>query len=198
MKILVGLGNPGDKYLHTRHNVGFMVIDRLAAEAGRTVKLNECEALTGRITLAGEPVLLVKPQTYMNLSGQSVAQLCTKYQADPADDLIVVVDDISLPFGKLRLRPKGSAGGHNGLKSLIARLHTQEFSRLRVGILPEHPVGNLADFVLAAFTSREREGLEDILSQSCRAVELWVAQGIEPAMAQFNGQGTEPAPQSGK
>lgn len=162
------------------------------------MKLNECEALTGRITLAGEPVLLVKPQTYMNLSGQSVAQLCTKYQADPADDLIVVVDDISLPFGKLRLRPKGSAGGHNGLKSLIARLHTQEFSRLRVGILPEHPVGNLADFVLAAFTSREREGLEDILSQSCRAVELWVTQGIEPAMAQFNGQGTEPAPQSGK
>ncbi|MBX7218857.1 MAG: aminoacyl-tRNA hydrolase [Blastocatellia bacterium] len=186
MKIVVGLGNPGERYAGTRHNIGFQVVDQLAAQAGRPIKLSECEALTGRVTLAGEPVLLVKPLTFMNLSGQAVAPLCSKYDADPVRDVLAVVDDIALPFGKLRVRAKGSAGGHNGLKSLIARLHTQDFARLRVGILPEHQVGNLADFVLARFSALEKQALAEVLNQSCEAIEMWVTHGVEPTMAKFN------------
>lgn len=187
MKIIVGLGNPGEKYDLTRHNIGFMVVDALADQAQRPIKLAECESLTGRIVLAGEPVLLVKPRTFMNLSGQAVAQLCDKYEVDAKQDLLVVVDDIALPFGKLRLRAKGSAGSHNGLKSIVERLRGQDFPRLRVGIQPDHPIGDLADFVLAKFSPRERQVLDDVMLRAREAVELWMTAGIEPAMAQVNG-----------
>ncbi len=187
MKVVVGLGNPGEKYDLTRHNIGFMVVDALAEQAQRPIKLAECESLTGRVTLAGEPVLLVKPRTYMNLSGQAVARVCEKYDADPRQDVLIVVDDIALPFGKLRLRAKGSAGSHNGLKSIIERLRTQEFARLRVGIQPDHPIGDLADFVLAKFSPRERQHLDTVMIRVREAIELWMTAGIEPAMAQVNG-----------
>lgn len=186
MKVVVGLGNPGEKYAATRHNIGFLIVDALAEAAGRAVKLSECQALTGRIQLAGASVLLVKPQTYMNLSGQAVAALCAKHDADPTTDLLVVVDDVALPFGKLRLRPQGSAGGHNGLKSLIAKLGTQQFSRLRVGIQPEHQIGDLADFVLAKFNAVEQKELRTVIDTARDAVETWTAQGIDAAMMRFN------------
>lgn len=170
----------------TRHNIGFLVVDVLAERAGRPVKLVECEALTGRITLGAEVVLLAKPQTFMNASGQAVALLCAKYDCNPQCDLLAVVDDVALPFGRLRLRAKGSAGGHNGLKSLSAKLKTEHYARLRVGIGPAHPVKNLADFVLGNFSAAERSVLPALTARAADAVEAWVQYGIEPAMARFN------------
>ena len=129
MKLVVGLGNPGPDYDNTRHNLGFSLVDLLAERAGARVTRKESQALVGQGTLAGVPVMLVKPQTYMNLSGESVKPLAARHGAQPAD-IVVAVDDLALPFGKIRVRPGGSAGGHNGLKSLIARLGTQEFHQI--------------------------------------------------------------------
>ncbi len=182
----MGLGNPGATYALTRHNVGFLVVDALAERAGKPVKLVEREALTGRITVGDEAVLLVKPQTYMNASGQAVAPLCAKYGVNPQRDLLAVVDDVALPFGRLRLRGKGSSGGHNGLKSLAAQLKTESYARLRVGIGPEHPVRDLAGFVLGAFSGAERSALPELTARAADAVETWIQQGLEPAMARFN------------
>lgn len=170
----------------TRHNIGFLVVDALAERAGRPIKLAECEALTGRMEVAGEVVLLVKPQTYMNAAGQAVAPLCAKYGVNPQEDLLAVVDDIALPFGRLRLRGKGSSGGHNGLKSLAAKLHTERYARLRVGIRPEHPVQDLAAFVLSRFSTAEQTQLPQVTARAADAVTAWVQYGLEPAMAQFN------------
>ncbi|MFQ3639076.1 MAG: aminoacyl-tRNA hydrolase [Chloracidobacterium sp.] len=186
MKCVVGLGNPGATYALTRHNIGFLVVDTLAERAGKPVKLLECEALTGRMTVGSESGLLVKPQTFMNASGQAVAPLCAKYGVNPQQDLLAIVDDVALPFGRLRLRGKGSAGGHNGLKSLAAKLKTENYARLRIGIGPEHPVRNLADFVLGNFSAAERAALPELTTRAADAVEAWVQQGIEPAMARFN------------
>lgn len=186
MKLVVGLGNPGEQYALTRHNIGFLVVDAVAAAAARPIKLAECEALTGRVTIGGEPVLLVKPQTYMNLSGQSVAPLCEKHGCDPTTDLLVVLDEVAIPFGKLRLRGQGSAGGHNGLKSLNQKLKTEKYARLRFGIQPEHQIGDLADFVLAKFSPKERQALPDLVQTAVEAIESWVTLGVEPTMAKFN------------
>jgi PTH1 family peptidyl-tRNA hydrolase len=186
VKCVVGLGNPGATYALTRHNIGFLVVDALAERAGRPIKLAECEALTGRITLGTEVVLLAKPQTFMNASGQAVALLCARYDCNPQHDLLAVVDDVALPFGRLRLRAKGSAGGHNGLKSLNAKLKTEHYARLRVGIGPAHPVGNLADFVLSRFSAAEQSELPALTARAADAVEAWVCHGIELAMARFN------------
>ncbi|OYT73666.1 MAG: aminoacyl-tRNA hydrolase [Chloracidobacterium sp. CP2_5A] len=186
MKCVVGLGNPGATYALTRHNIGFLVVDALAERAGQSIKLRECEALTGRVAVGGESVLLVKPQTYMNASGHAVAPLCAKYGVDPRQDLLAVVDDVALPFGRLRLRGKGSSGGHNGLKSLAAKLKTESYARLRVGIGPEHPVRDLANFVLGAFSGAERSALPELTARAADAVEAWVQQGLAPAMARFN------------
>ncbi len=187
MKLVVGLGNPGEQYALTRHNIGFMAIDALASQFGQAVKLAECDALTGRIRIAGETVLLVKPQTYMNLSGQSVAPLCIKHGIEPERDLLVVLDEVALPFGRLRLRAKGSAGGHNGLKSLNAKLKTERYARLRIGIQPEHRVGDLADFVLGRFSPVERKELTEVIAAAVAAVEMWTTEGVERTASKCNG-----------
>ncbi|HZS44360.1 MAG TPA: aminoacyl-tRNA hydrolase [Blastocatellia bacterium] len=185
MKLIVGLGNPGEQYAQTRHNLGFMVIDKLAADLGREVKTRECNALILRAELEGERVILAKPQTYMNLSGQSVAGLCAKSEID-SRDVIVISDDLALPIGKLRIRPRGSAGGHNGLKSIIELLRTDEFVRLRLGITPEHPIGDTKSFVLAPFPKTEQSAVREMVERAADAVRSVIADGVERAMARFN------------
>ncbi|HSK71777.1 MAG TPA: aminoacyl-tRNA hydrolase [Pyrinomonadaceae bacterium] len=183
--LIVGLGNPGTAYEKTRHNLGFMVIDRLAGEAGAQVKREECRALIGRAEIENQRTELVKPQTFMNLSGEAVGCLLRKPERS-AEKLIVISDDLALPLGKIRLRPKGSDGGHNGLKSITACVKTQDFIRLRIGIQPEHPVSDTRRFVLENFAKSEIETVEEVLERSAKAVRSIIADGIEKAMAQFN------------
>jgi PTH1 family peptidyl-tRNA hydrolase len=186
--LIVGLGNPGAQYERTRHNLGFMLVDLLAREAGAQVKRKDCRALVGRAEVEGARVELVKPQTYMNLSGEAVACLLAKQEPkSAAQGMIVISDDLALPFGTIRLRRRGSAGGHNGLKSIIAAARTDEFIRLRIGIWPEHPVGDTKNFVLAEFSRAEREGLEEILGRGAEALRAVLRDGIDKAMAKFNG-----------
>jgi PTH1 family peptidyl-tRNA hydrolase len=185
MKLIVGLGNPGPEYDATRHNLGFMLVDLLAERAGCRVTRPEDQALVGRGRLAGVEVALAKPQTYMNLSGDAVKALAKRYEAAPAD-VVVAVDDIALPFGKIRVRPGGGAGGHNGLKSIIARLGTQEFPRVRMGIEPDHPVGDMARFVLQPFARAAREEVDRMLWTAADAVETLLTEGVETAMQRYN------------
>ncbi|MDQ1589896.1 MAG: peptidyl-tRNA hydrolase, family [Pyrinomonadaceae bacterium] len=184
--LIVGLGNPGAQYELTRHNLGFMVVDLLARETGRDVKRAECRALVGRAEIEGRTVELVKPQTYMNLSGESVQCLLRKRELKAAADLFVISDDLALPFGTLRLRARGSSGGHNGLKSIIAQTGTDEFARLRIGIQPEHPLNDTARYVLERFPSGARGELEKVLERSAEAIRAVLRDGIDKAMATYN------------
>ncbi|HEV2762866.1 MAG TPA: aminoacyl-tRNA hydrolase [Pyrinomonadaceae bacterium] len=187
MRLIVGLGNPGARYEWTRHNLGFMLIDRLARAAGREVKRAECRALVGRAEVEGETVELVKPQTYMNLSGESVACLVRKREGfEAARDLLVVSDDIALPFGTIRLRARGSSGGQKGLKNIIDVLRTDEFPRLRIGIRPEHPVGDTSRYVLEEFPRGERAEVEKVLERCEDALRSVIRDGIEKAMSLYN------------
>lgn len=183
--LIVGLGNPGLRYEKTRHNLGFMLVDLLAREGQTQVKREECRSLIGRAAFENETVELVKPQTFMNLSGEAISCLLKKENRG-AEKLIVIVDDLALPFGSLRLRGKGSAGGHNGLKSIIACLRTDEFIRLRIGIQPEHQIGDTKNFVLENFSKADAEKLNDILERGADAVYSVIRNGIEKAMAQHN------------
>jgi len=185
MYLIVGLGNPGSEYVATRHNLGFMLIDKLAAAAGANVKREECQALVGNATIEGERVVLVKPQTFMNLSGEAVSCLTSKYETG-ADPLIVISDDLALPFGTIRLRERGSAGGHNGLKSIIGALGTNEFTRLRIGIQPEHPLSDAKRFVLSEFSNVEKETLNEVLDRAAEALRSVLRDGIRKAMSRFN------------
>ena len=187
--LIVGLGNPGAEYEWTRHNLGFMLIDRIARETSAQVKRKECRALVGRADLEGLKVELVKPQTFMNLSGESVACLISKrneMRAEPTE-LIVISDDLALPFGTIRLRPRGSAGGHNGLKSIIDSLNSDEFMRLRIGIQPLHPLSDARRYVLDEFPKGERAELDAVLERSAAALRTVVKDGIVKAMSQYNG-----------
>jgi len=187
MYLVVGLGNPGSEYGWTRHNVGFMLVDKLAADAGVVVKRRECRSLVGGGVIEGERSKLVKPQTFMNLSGEAVACLVAKDEPDDVGkSLIVISDDLALPFGTIRLRARGSAGGHNGLKSIIAALGTNEFIRLRIGIQPEHPVSDAKKFVLDEFAPLERRALKEILDRSAEAVHAVLRDGIVKAMSLYN------------
>lgn len=185
--LIVGLGNPGPRYHNNRHNVGFMVIDALADDAGIPIRRVEFRALVGKGVLEREPVLLAKPQTFMNDSGQAVAPLVRFYKI-PNEKLLVVHDDLDLPFGTLRLRPQGGAGGQRGMGSIIAKLDTQDFARLRVGI--GRPPGRMAprDYVLHDFDPKEEEILPEVLRNAVDAIHRFVADGIEKAMNDFNGQ----------
>ncbi len=185
--LIVGLGNPGAEYEWTRHNLGFMLVDLLAYQVGREVKRGECRALVGRADVEGRTVELVKPQTYMNLSGESVACLLRKRtELKPASDLIVVCDDIALPFGTMRLRPRGSSGGQKGLKNVIAALGTDEFMRLRLGIKPEHTVSDTAGYVLERFPKARRDEVEKVLERGTDALRAVIRDGIDKAMAHYN------------
>jgi PTH1 family peptidyl-tRNA hydrolase len=187
MHIIVGLGNPGDEYERTRHNLGFMLIDKLAGDAGASVKRRECRSLVGGAVIEGERVKLAKPQTFMNLSGEAVACLIAKGDSpDGSNSLIVISDDLALPFGSIRLRARGSAGGHNGLKSIIAALGTNEFIRLRIGIQPEHPVSDAKRFVLDEFSKVEQSAVEKLLERSAEAVRAVLRDGIAKAMSMYN------------
>lgn len=184
--LVVGLGNPGPEYERTRHNLGFMLIDRLAADYGVQVKRDECRSLVGRFTAYGQTVELVKPQTYMNLSGEAVSCLLRKPDRD-VSKLIVISDDLALPLGALRVKPKGSHGGQNGLRSIIDRLRTSDFIRLRIGMAPDHPVSNTRDFVLQNFAKSEAETVEKVINAGADAVNAIITDGVEQAMARYNG-----------
>jgi PTH1 family peptidyl-tRNA hydrolase len=183
--LVVGLGNPGLRYEKTRHNLGFMLVDLLAREAQTQVKREECRVQIGRAVIENETVELVKPQTFMNLSGESISCLLKKENRSAAK-LIVISDDLALPVGAMRLRAKGSAGGHNGLKSIIACLKTEEFIRLRIGIQPEHELRDTANFVLEKFSKSETETIEKVLERSAEAIRFVIKDGVEKAMAAFN------------
>ena len=184
--LLVFLGNPGPKYDCTRHNAGFMAGDALAKKLGVSINKLRFKALTASAEINGEKVLLMKPQTFMNLSGEAVGEAARFYKIPP-EHVLVVSDEISLPLGKLRVRPKGSAGGHNGLKSIIAHLGSDAFPRIRLGVgAPPHPDYDMADWVLSVFRNQD---LEDMLSASDRAAEAvitYITDGPERAMNRFN------------
>lgn len=187
MKLIVGLGNPGSEYEWSRHNLGFMVIDKLANDAGITVGRRECSALVGRAEIEGVSVKLAKPQTYMNLSGQTVSCLVAKHPAvSTGSQLIVISDDLALPLGKIRIRERGSAGGHNGLKSIIAAIGTTEFVRLRLGIQPDHPVSDSKKFVLDCFSRTERAVVKEVIDNSAAAIRTILRDGVLKAMSQHN------------
>ncbi len=183
--LIVGLGNPGAEYERTRHNLGFMLVDLLAVDAQTQVKRSECRALIGRAEIEGRTVELVKPQTFMNLSGEAVNCLLQKPERS-VRKLVVISDDLALPLGKLRLRTQGSHGGQNGLRSVIDCLKTDEFIRLRIGIAPEHPVTNASDFVLGKFSKGETETVENVLKNGADAVRTVIRDGVDEAMAEFN------------
>jgi PTH1 family peptidyl-tRNA hydrolase len=186
MKLIVGLGNPGEDYEATRHNLGFMLIDRLFERAGGRRFRSEMAARTAEVALAGQRTLLVKPQTFMNLSGDAVKPLLERYGEGDTSNLIVASDEAALPFGMIRVRARGSAGGQKGLKSIIERLGSGEFARVRMGVKPDHPVSDLASFVLAKIPRRDREMLEEVLDRAADAVEVVLAEGVERAMQRFN------------
>ncbi len=188
--LIVGLGNPGPEYAKTRHNLGFMLVDRLASRLQTRVARNECRALVGRAEIDNQVVELVKPQTYMNLSGEAVSGLLAKGDRS-IERLVVISDDLALPFGTMRIRSKGSHGGQNGLRSIIDCLKTQDFIRLRIGIQPEHPIRDAAKFVLENFAKGDAETLEKILDESADAVQTIVKEGVDAAMGRFNGVNRE-------
>lgn len=186
MYMIVGLGNPGNEYENTRHNIGFDVIDSIADKAGIDVRFREGKALIGKGVWEGQRVLLVKPQTFMNLSGESVRALISYYKVNPETELIVISDDISLEVGKLRIRKKGSAGGHNGLKNIILHLGGDNFQRVKMGV-GEKPQGyDLADYVLGHFNKEERKLMAESVERAMEAIVTIMHDGADMAMNRFN------------
>ena len=212
MFLVAGLGNPGEQYAQTPHNLGFLVVDRLAARHGIRLTRKECQALVGQGTMGpegigGKTVLLVKPQTFMNLSGVAIRPLMERNEVTPSE-LILVYDELSLPWGSLRVRPKGSAAGHNGVIDVIEKIGTQEFPRVRLGVHPGHPVPGATgegsvlghqktgrDYLLSGFTRRQKETLDAFVDLAADATESIIAEGVEKSMAKFNrrAQGEEGA-----
>jgi len=187
--LIVGLGNPGREYRGTRHNVGFMLLDRLAENLGVSFSRVESRSLVTKAEFLGSKLILVKPQTYMNLSGQAVSSLLRFYKV-PLERLLVIYDDVDLPLGTLRLRPDGGSAGHKGMQSIIEKLGAQEFPRLRIGV--SRPPGRMeaADYVLQDFSKAESELLQEVLRRGTEAVLAFVGEGIVAAMNQFNPQGS--------
>ena len=185
--LVVGLGNPEPKYDTTRHNAGFMAIDHIAAKAGCKVNQLKFKSLCGLCELEGKKVMLLKPTTYMNLSGEAVGEAARFYKIPP-DRVLVISDDVSLPQGKLRVRRSGSAGGHNGLKNIIAHLGTDQFPRIKVGVGGKpHPDSDMADWVLSKFTGPDRQAMEAAIARAADAVTCLLSQGVDQAMARYNG-----------
>ena len=185
MRLIVGLGNPDPEYQWTPHNLGFMAVDELANRGSIRVERPEGKALVGRGKLAGEDVLLAKPQTYMNLSGVSVRELLEKYELVPAA-LLVMWDEVQLPFGTIRIDRKGSGGSHNGANSVISAVGTQDFFRLRLGCGPDHPLSSRKEFVLRPMRKAELEVAAEMVGEAGDAVEMILANGIDAAMNKFN------------
>ena len=184
MKLIVGLGNPGKEYAGTRHNCGFMVIDRLASKLNVDVDQNKFKGLYAKVKYHGEDIILLKPQTYMNLSGESVNAVMNFFKIDK-EDVLVIYDDLDMPVGKLRLRKTGSAGGHNGIKNIIAHLNSQDFKRIRVGI-DRHKYMNVADYVLSRFSKVESEAIEQGIENAANAVLDYLDNDFNHAMNYYN------------
>ena len=185
--IVVFLGNPGDKYENTRHNVGFMTADALGEKLNKPIQRLKFKALTNVVEYGGCRVLLMKPTTYMNLSGEAVREACMFYRLPP-ERVLVVSDDVSLPVGKIRLRRNGTAGGHNGLRSIIGQLHSDQFPRLKIGVgAKPHPDYDMADWVLGRFSKEDRKAIDAAIDRALDAMECLFTQGIDKAMSRYNG-----------
>lgn len=185
MKLLVGLGNPGTRYRETRHNIGFVVADEVARRHGVTFESGPVDALIARARVLGDGALIAKPLTFMNSSGEAVAGLLRYYRL-ATEDLLVIVDEVQLPLGRLRARARGSAGGHNGLKSIVGALGTEEFARLRIGVGRGDPRRDLADHVLSRWDPEEREEIDTAVARAADAAEMFVTEGIDRVMNTYN------------
>ena len=186
MKLIVGLGNPGIEYQFTPHNLGFLAIDQIANGLGIEIRNRQCRALTARAVIAGEPVLLAKPETFMNLSGLSLRELVAEHQVDATRDLIVIYDELDLPLGAIRIRQRGSSAGHNGMESILGALNTDEFLRVRLGIAPDHKVADSVKYVLTPFRKAQEKVVVEILETAAQAVEVIIKDGPDAAMNRFN------------
>ncbi len=189
MKIIAGLGNPGSKYEFTRHNAGFLMVDFYANENNITIKKLKNKALTGEAVIKGEKVIFVKPQTYMNLSGDSIREIAAYYNV-PMEDVLVIYDDISLPLGKLRIRKKGSAGGHNGIKDIILKTNTDVFPRIKIGV-SQNGDRDLKDYVLGSFSKKELIVLREVAKVVTKAIETFVSSGADECMNLYNSFSAE-------
>jgi PTH1 family peptidyl-tRNA hydrolase len=194
MRLIVGLGNAGMQYAWTPHNLGFLAVDRIAERAGIRVERPEAKSLAGFGKCGGQDVVLAKPQTMMNLSGLAVRDLLQRLECTP-EDLVVLYDDVALPWGMLRIRERGTAGGHNGLKSVIGAVGTTDFPRVRMGVQPDHPVGDLATYVLRPMSKAQLETAAEMTEEAADAVELMLAQGTAQAMNRFNRRVAPPGPE---
>jgi peptidyl-tRNA hydrolase, PTH1 family len=186
VKLIVGLGNPGIEYQFTPHNLGFLTIDRIANDLGIEVRNRQCRALTARAMIADKPVLLAKPETYMNLSGLSVRELIEEHQVEVKTDLVVIYDELDLPLGTIRIRQRGGTAGHNGMESIVGALGTDEFLRIRIGIAPEHKVNDGAKFVLTPFRKAQDTVVDEMLDKAAEAVRVILKDGPDAAMNKFN------------
>ena len=186
MYVIVGLGNPTSKYAGTRHNIGFDTIDKLAERMSVNVDTRKHKALIAKGMIGSEKVILAKPQTFMNVSGESVRELVDFYKIDPKEELIIIYDDISLDVGRIRIRAKGSAGGHNGIKSIIAHLGSEEFKRIKVGVGNKPPKMDLADYVLGHFSGQDRKVVDEAVENAARAAEVMIIEDLNTALNKFN------------
>jgi PTH1 family peptidyl-tRNA hydrolase len=186
VKLIVGLGNPGDEYRLTPHNLGFLAIDRIAGSLGVEVRNRQCRALTARAVIGGETVLLAKPETFMNLSGDSVRELVEEYEAKPESDLIVIQDELDFPLGTLRIHTRRSSAGHNGIESIIGALGTQDFLRIRIGVAPDRKVSDGESYLLAPLRKAELQVADGILDTAEEAVKVILKEGPAAAMNRFN------------
>jgi peptidyl-tRNA hydrolase, PTH1 family len=191
VKLIVGLGNPGIEYQFTPHNIGFLLVDRIAEQCGVTLDNRHCKALTARARIGKEEILLAKPETYMNLSGMSVLELVRKYEAEPRENLIIAYDELDLPLGMIRVRARGSSAGHNGMQSIINALQTEEVPRIRLGVAPEDPAKGGAKYILASFRKSQLLKVDEALDLAAQAVGVILSDGIAKAMNSFNRKNTE-------
>ena len=191
MKLIVGLGNPGIEYQFTPHNLGFLTIDRIANDLKIDVRNRQCRALTARATIAGEPVVLAKPETYMNLSGLSVRELVAEHQVDVGRDLVVIYDELDLPLGTIRIRQRGSSAGHNGMESILGALGTDEFLRIRLGVSPEHKVADSVQYLLSPFRKAQEKAVDELIDLGALAVDVVLKEGPAAAMNRFNRKSEE-------
>ncbi|MGA8866042.1 MAG: aminoacyl-tRNA hydrolase [Candidatus Sulfotelmatobacter sp.] len=186
MKLIVGLGNPGDQYQFTPHNMGFLAIDRIAGDLGVEVRSRQCRALTALVVIEGVPVLLAKPETFMNLSGISVRELVQKHEAKPESDLIVIQDELDFPLGTLRIRTRRSSAGHNGIESIIGALGTKDFLRIRIGVAPKRKVEDGQRYLLAPMRKADLKVVDAVLDTAEEAVKVILKEGPAAAMNRFN------------
>jgi PTH1 family peptidyl-tRNA hydrolase len=186
VKLIVGLGNPGIEYQFTPHNIGFLAVDRIASDLGVEIRNRQCRALTARVVIGGETVLLAKPETYMNLSGVAVRELLAEHEAKPESDLIVIQDELDFALGTLRIHTRRSSAGHNGIESIIGALGTQDFLRIRMGVAPEHKVEDGKDYLLSPFRKAQMTAVDEMLNTAADAVGMILQDGPAAAMNKFN------------